>query len=343
MQDQKELKQKIRFSLPSKGVLAEKSLGLLAKCGLEIYKPNPRQYRASIPSVPGLEILFQRPGDIVSSIRNGSVDIGLTGLDIVKEHSIAEDPILILHDELGFGHCTLALAVPENMVDVQSVNDLQKFSKSLSHPLRIATKYPVSTEKFLKPFGLEYEMITSEGTLELAPSIGYADMISDLVSSGKTLQENRLRMLPDGEILHSQAALIANYDSLLDKPEAMQIVRLLLEYIEAYLRGKEYTALFANVRGASREDIAARIRDHKIIRGLDGPTISDIINRDGDTNWYAINIVVRKSDLFQAVNELRDIGGSGVVVTPVNYIFEEEPPRYSAMLKAVQERKIQRT
>jgi ATP phosphoribosyltransferase len=332
---------KIRFSLPSKGVLADNSLALLSKCGLEVYKPNPRQYRASIPNVPGLEILFQRPGDIVSSIRDGSVDIGLTGLDIVKEHSLPDDPILILHDELGFGHCTLALAVPEN-VNIQSVNDLAAYSKSLPHPLRIATKYPVLTESFLKQYGLDYQVITSEGTLELAPSVGYADMISDLVSSGKTLQENRLRMLSDGKILFSQACIIANYDSLLDKPEAMQIVRLLLEYIEAYLRGKVYTALFANVRGTSREDIAERIRSHEIIRGLEGPTISDIINSDGNTNWYAINIVVKKSDLFQAVNELRDIGGSGVVVTPVNYIFEEEPPRYSAMLKALEARKARR-
>jgi ATP phosphoribosyltransferase len=334
---------KIRFSLPSKGVLADNSLGLLAKCGLDVYKPNPRQYRASIPNVPGLEILFQRPGDIVSSVRDGSVDIGLTGLDIIMEHSFPEDPILILHDELGYGHCTLSLAVPEYLENVQSVTDLVTYSKSLPHPLRIATKYPILTEASLKNYGLEFQVITSEGTLELAPSVGYADIISDLVSSGKTLQENRLRMLPDGKILHSQATLIANYDSLLDKPEAMQIVRMLLEYIEAYLRGKEHTALFANVRGSSRKDIAERIANHEIIRGLEGPTISDIINSEGNTNWYAINIVVKKSDLFQAVNELRNIGGSGVVVTPVNYIFEEEPPRYSAMLKALEIRRNSRS
>jgi ATP phosphoribosyltransferase len=335
MQNSQESNQEIRFSLPSKGVLAEDSLDLLERCGLKVYKPNPRQYRASIPSVPGLEILFQRPGDIVSSVRDGSVDIGLTGLDVVKEHSLPDDPILILHDELGFGHCTLALAVPEELEKVQEVKDLKQYAASLPHQLRIATKYPQLTTEFLKPYNLKYQMITSEGTLELAPSVGYADMISDLVSSGRTLQENRLRMLKDGRILKSQAVLIANIDNLANKPQAMQIVQILLEYLEAYLRGKEYKALFANVRGQSREEIGERIRKYEVIRGLEGPTISDILSRHGNTNWFAINIIVRKDQLFQAVNELREIGGSGVVVMPVNYIFEEEPPRCSAMRKAV--------
>jgi ATP phosphoribosyltransferase len=331
--------QQIRFSLPSKGVLAENSLALLSRCGLEVYKPNPRQYRATIPGVDGLEILFQRPGDIVSSVRDGSVDIGLTGLDVVMEHRFPQDPILILHDELGFGQCKLALAVPESLSEVQSLQDLKFYAASLAQPIRIATKYPELTAAYLKPLGFDFHLITSEGTLELAPSVGYADIIADLVSSGKTLQENRLRMLPDGTILKSQACLIANYNSLENKPKAMEIVRLLLEYLEAYLRGKEYTALFANVRGKSREEIGTRIRSQKVISGLEGPTISDILSQNGDTNWYAINIVVRKDQLYQAVNELRNIGGSGVVVMPVNYIFEEEPPRYTAMLKAIQERK----
>ena len=231
----------------------------------------------------------------------------------------------------------------EYLENVQSVTDLVTYSKSLPHPLRIATKYPILTEAFLKNYGLEFQVITSEGTLELAP-------VSDMPISFPIwfLPERPCRKTvcacwPDGKILHSQATLIANYDSLLDKPEAMQIVRMLLEYIEAYLRGKEHTALFANVRGSSRKDIAERIANHEIIRGLEGPTISDIINSEGNTNWYAINIVVKKSDLFQAVNELRNIGGSGVVVTPVNYIFEEEPPRYSAMLKALEIRKNSRS
>lgn len=180
-------------------------------------------------------------------------------------------------------------------------------------------------------------LISAEGTLETAPAIGYADIISDLVSSGQTLRDNRLRPLTDGVIQPSQAALIANRASLQRSPEALQIARQLLEYIEAYLRARDEVAIFANMRGTSPEELAARIFTQPTIAGLQGPTISRVIVRSGDPNWYAVNVIVPRSRLFQAISELRAIGGSGVVVVPVNYIFEEEPPRYTAMLKALAE------
>jgi ATP phosphoribosyltransferase len=178
-------------------------------------------------------------------------------------------------------------------------------------------------------------LISAEGTLETAPSIGYADLIADLVSSGQTLRDNRLRPLADGAILPSQAALIANRASLLAQSRAMQIARYLLETIEAYLRASENVAVFANIRGESPEAIAGRIFAQQTIGGLQGPTISRVVVREGDARWFDVNIVVRKDQLFAAVNELRAIGGSGVVVMPVMYIFEEEPPRYKAMLEAL--------
>ncbi len=112
---------------------------------------------------------------------------------------------------------------------------------------------------------------------------------------------------------------------------------MLLEYIEAYLRARDEVAIFANMRGTSPEELAARIFSQPTIAGLQGPTISRVIVRSGDPNWYAVNVIVPRSRLFQAISELRAIGGSGVVVVPVNYIFEEEPPRYTAMLKSLEE------
>ena len=87
----------------------------LADCGLSVYKPNPRQYEARIPNLPDLVVLFQRPGDIVVSVRDGSVDFGISGLDVIEERGGSNGKILILHDDLGFGHCRLQLAVPESM------------------------------------------------------------------------------------------------------------------------------------------------------------------------------------------------------------------------------------
>lgn len=327
----------VRLSLPSKGRLAEDALAFLQSCGLSVYKPNPRQYEATIPALPDLTVLFQRPADIVVSVRDGSVDFGITGIDVIEERRGENGNVMVLHDALGFGACALCLAVPEAWSGVETVAQLRQYVEQLGRPLRVATKYPVLTARFLREAGISHVLISAEGTLETAPAIGYADMISDLVSSGQTLRDNRLRPLTDGVIQPSQAALIANRSSLQRSPQALQIARQLLEYIEAYLRARDEVAIFANMRGTSPEELAARIFTQPTIAGLQGPTISRVIVRSGDPNWYAVNVIVPRSRLFQAISELRAIGGSGVVVVPVNYIFEEEPPRYTAMLKSLEE------
>ncbi len=325
----------IRLSLPSKGRLCDDSLELLSACGLKVYKPNPRQYEARIPSLPDLVILFQRPGDIVASVSDGSVEFGITGLDILEEKREHGNQILILHDDLKFGGCALSLAVPEEWQDVHSIETLKARAKAMPQPLRVATKFTNLTARYLDRLGIKHDIISAEGTLETAPTIGYADMISDLVSSGQTLRDNRLRPLEDGVILRSQAVLVGNRQSLQENPLALSIARQLLEYIEAYLRATENLAIFANMRGSSPETIANRIFEQCSITGLQGPTISRVIVREQDPNWYAVNIIVPRNELVRTIGELRTIGGSGVVVMPVNYIFDEEPPRYAAMLKAL--------
>jgi ATP phosphoribosyltransferase len=325
-----------RLSLASKGRLSEDSLNFLGACGLNVDKPNPRQYEATIPELPELKVLFQRPADIVVSVRDGSVDFGITGLDVIAEKRGENGNVLILHDGLNFGSCSLTLAVPENWENVTDVASLQRYSTQLGRSLRVVTKYPLLTGRFLTELGIPYTLISAEGTLETAPAIGYADMISDLVSSGQTLKDNRLRPLSDGVILRSQAALIANTKALKQDPQALKVARFLLEFFDAHLRAAGNLAIFANMRGSSPEAIAERIFSQCTIRGLQGPTISKVVVREQDPNWYAVNIIVRRSELYKAINELRAIGGSGVIVMPVNYIFDEEPPRYLAMLKALE-------
>jgi len=329
--------QKVRLSLPSAGRLAEDAMALLDACGLKIYRSNPRQYEAHIPDLPELVVLFQRPRDIVASVRDGSVEFGITGLDIMEEHKGENGHILILHDNLGFGACALTLAVPESWSDVSDMAGLVLRAAGMAAPLRIATKFPVLTSRFLDPYQVGYKLISAEGTLETAPAIGYADMISDLVSSGQTLRDNRLVPLSDGVILHSQAILVAHRQSLKDNPLAQQIARHLLEYIEAHLRASENLAIFANMRGPSPEEIARRIFSQETIGGLQGPTLSQVVVREMDPNWYAVNVIVQRRLLFKSISELRAIGGSDIVVMPVSYIFEEEPPRYTAMLRALED------
>ncbi len=326
----------VRISLPSKGRLSEDAMDFLNACGLKVYKPNPRQYEARIPALPELHVLFQRPGDIVVSVRDGSVEFGITGIDVTEERKGENDEVLMLHDNLGFGHCSLNLAVPEAWEDVRDVETLRARAAKMGHPLRIATKYPYLTGKFLDARGISCSLISAEGTLETAPAIGYADMISDLVSSGQTMRDNRLKPLADGLIQPSQAALIANKNALKANPVALKVARQLLEFFDAHLRASESLAIFANMRGPSPEAIAERIFSQPAIAGLQGPTVSRVIVREQDPNWFAVNIIVKRNDIFTAITELRAIGASGVVVTPLTYIFDEEPPRYIAMLQALE-------
>ncbi len=330
------MRTQIRLALPSKGRLELQALDFLSMAGLPIFKPNPRQYQATIPALPDLSVIFQRAGDIVVSVRQGSVEFGITGLDAIEEKRGDNGEVLVLHDRLGFGQCALKLAVPESWSEVVNLESLRHKAAQLGHPLRVATKFPILTARFLESHAIPHTLIAAEGTLETAPNIGYADIIADLVSSGQTLQDNRLRPLNDGEILRSEAALIANRKALKDNAAVLDMGRQLLEYIEAHLRAKENLLVIANMRGQSPSQIAQAMFTKQVIGGLQGPTISPVVVRDREQSWFSVTIVVRRDQLTQAIAELRSIGGSGIIVTPVTYIFEEEPPRYKAMLASLE-------
>ena len=326
----------IRLGLPSKGRLETGALDFLASCGLKVRKPNPRQYQATIPALPGLKVIFQRAGDIVFGVRSGSIDFGITGLDIVEEYCSDSSEVMILHDELGFGRCRLELAVPEGWDTVHSLGDLAAKVQVMSGPLRVATKFPDLTRDYLDANGLTgCKMVSAEGTLEVAPTLGYADIIADLVSSGQTLRDNRLRTLSDGCIMRSQAVLIGNRASLVEREAVLSSARQLLEFAEAHLRAQGYFVLVANMRESSAQVVADRMFAETELGGLQGPTVSRVVTRKGEEDMCAVEVVVPKERLGQAVNEMRSIGGSGVVVSPVNYIFEEEPERYAALLLAL--------
>ena len=333
----KEKPRKIRIALPSRGRLSQSSLELLENVGFRVHNPNPRQYIASIPRLPELEVIFQRASDIGVSVRDGSVDFGITGKDVYMERCGDNGAVLELHSQLGFGQCTLSVIAPENWDDIKSVDDLGKLHAKLNRPLKIATKFPNLTRTFFTAKGqLDIEMILAEGTLEIAPTIGYADIVVDLVSTGTTLRDNRLKTLDGGIILRSQACLIANKDKLKSSQKTLEVATKLLELVTAYLRASDNLAVFANIRGESPEAIAKKIFTQQVIGGLQGPTISPIITRKGEC-WYAAHLIIQKAALHQAIQELRNIGGSGVVVAPVSYIFEEEPAEIKRMLEALED------
>jgi ATP phosphoribosyltransferase len=271
----------------------------------------------------------------VISVRDGSVDFGITGRDIYLEMKDMNERIIELHSQLGFGKCTLNVIIPDHWNDINSLSDLSGYQESLGRPLKVATKFPRLTSIFFSTkTAIPIEVIRAEGALEIAPTVGYADLIVDLVSTGTTLRDNRLTKLVGGNILDSEACLIANKESLKTNPKTLSIATQLLEMIGAHLRGRQNLAIFANVRARSEKEISEKIFKKDVIGGLQGPTVSRILTHDGE-KFYAIHIVVRKEDLHKAIGEVREIGGSGVVVSPVNYIFEEEPQELVRMMAAL--------
>ncbi len=323
----------IRLALPSKGRLQQSTLEFLSHCGFDVRVSSTRGYIGSITALPDVTVLFQRPRDIVSSVANGGVDFGITGYDVVTEANVARS-VRVIHDALGYGKCRLVVAVPESWSDVKTVADLR--ARSSTSALRVASVFPHLTEKFLRSHDIAHTIIEAEGSLEVMPEIGAADIICDLVETGTTLQQNRLRMLTDGVILNTQSVLIANQQSLQREP-VMRTAELLLEHIEAHLRAQGYVMIVANVRGESFEAVGKLLTERTTLGGLQGPTVAPIYPnpKNAETNqeahWFSVTIVARRAELSDAINQLRSIGGSGVIVTPITYIFEELPPRVVAL------------
>ncbi|GIK39434.1 MAG: ATP phosphoribosyltransferase [Chloroflexota bacterium] len=326
----------IRLALPSKGRMEEETRAFLHACGLSVNKVNPRQYIAQIDDIPYLEIWFQRSADVVRKVRDGDVDLGIVGFDMVVEYRGGGDDVVIIHDALGYGQCHLSVAVPEDWTDVHSTRDLAALaaSRQAQRPLRVVSKYERQTTAFLEQHQIKpYRVLHADGALEAAPQMGSADFIVDLVSSGVTLRENRLKQIEGGRLLQSEMVFIGNRTTLTQRPEVLAVARQMLERIEAHLRAVEHETIIANIRGSSPEEVAQKVFSQPDLGGLQGPTISRVYLRDAaDIGWYAITIVVRKDRLHQSIEQLRSIGGSGVLVLPITYIFEEEPHRWLKLL-----------
>jgi ATP phosphoribosyltransferase len=329
----------VRLALPSKGRMEEETLALMRDCGLTINKVNPRQYIADVQELTNLEVWFQRSADVVRKVRDGDVDLGIVGFDMIAEYQGVDDNVIIIHDALGYGQCYLAVAIPEEWQEINTIEGLVQLAASQDNrrPLRVVSKYPRLVEAFMTQHQVKlYRLLHADGALEAAPQMGTADIIVDLVSSGTTLRENRLKEIKGGRLLHSQATFIGNRTALVERPEALAMAKELLERFEAHLRATEHCTIIANIRGYSPEEVAQNVLNQSELGGLQGPTISPVyLRQPTDTGWYAITIVVRKDRLHQAIAQLRQIGGSGVLVLPVIYIFEEEPVRWPRLLESL--------
>ncbi|PWA92419.1 ATP phosphoribosyltransferase, catalytic domain-containing protein [Artemisia annua] len=337
--DGKSERSEIRLGLPSKGRMAADTLDLFKDCQLSVRHPNPRQYVADIPQLANLEVWFQRPKDIVRKLVSGDLDLGIVGLDTLSEYGQENEDLILVHDALAYGDCRLSLAIPKYGIfeNINSVKELAQMPQwTAEKPLRVATGFTYLGPKFLKDNGLQHVAFsTADGALEAAPAMGIADAIVDLVSSGTTLKENNLKEIEGGVLLESQAVMVASKKSLVQRKGLLDITHEILERFEAHLRALDQFTVVANMRGNSAEEVAERILSQPSLSGLQGPTISPVFRKVGGVvtpDYYAIVICVPKKKLYKSVQQLRAIGGSGVLVSPLTYIFDEETPRWRELL-----------
>ncbi len=205
----------ITIGLPSKGRLKDKAISFFDTNGFKISQSEKeRNYFGAIENKPNIKIIFLHAKEIIQRLGDGTLDIGVSGLDLLNESDKNLRDKINIKRKLDFGNANLVVAVPEDWIDVQTIADLEEISFDLrlkrNRRLRVATKYPNLTNEFLVSKGVtQYKIIPSLGATETYPFIGSSEIITDITSTGKTLNDNNLRVLKDGLILKSTACLFS--------------------------------------------------------------------------------------------------------------------------------------
>jgi ATP phosphoribosyltransferase len=205
----------LTLGMPSKGRLMEAANERLIKAGLEITRlGSDRGYRGVLKGVADVEVAFLSASEIAQNLKDGKLDLGITGEDLLREKIAPDDSTVQILARLGFGPATVVVAVPECWLDVAAMADLDEVSESFyerhGRRLRVATKYHNITRRFFASKGVTgYRIVESLGATEGAPAAGIAEVIVDITTTGSTLAANHLKILDDGRILESQAVLAA--------------------------------------------------------------------------------------------------------------------------------------
>ena len=278
---------KLKIAVQKSGRLHDESLALLKDCG--IYIDNGRdQLKASATNFP-LEIYYLRNSDIPQYLKDGVVDCAIIGENLLVE----KGEEISIASRLGFSKCRVSLAVPKTF----RYNSIEDFKGK-----RIATSYPVTTRNYLKEKGIEAELHIINGSVEIAPNIGLADAICDIVSSGSTLFKNNLKEVE--VILKSEAVLAVS-------PTISQDVNKILDKIrfrfQSVLQGRDSRYVLLNAPNEKIEEII------KILPGMKSPTLLPL----AEEGWNSIHSVVNRDVFWEVIEELKAAGAEGILVCPI--------------------------
>lgn len=278
---------KLRIAIQKSGRLHDDSIKLLKECGIDINN-GVNKLKTEASNFP-LEVFFLRDDDIPQYVEDGVADIGIVGENVVLEKN---RPLRTV-EKLGFGKCRLSMAVSKGM-DYNSIEDL--------NGQRIATSYPVILGDYLKKMNITAEIHEISGSVEIAPGIGLADAICDLVSSGSTLFMNGLKEVET--ILRSEAVLVSN-DRLTEEQE--QLLRKLIFRIQAVKKAKNNKYILLNAPNDKLSEIIG------LLPGMKSPTVLPL----AEAGWSSVHSVLNENDFWDIIESLKAAGAQGILVVPI--------------------------
>jgi ATP phosphoribosyltransferase len=277
---------KLKIAIQKSGRLYDDSLALLKDCGIHISNGG-NKLKTEAANFP-LEIYFLRDDDIPQYVEDGVADIGIAGENVVYE----KKKLVGIREKLGFGKCRLSLAVSKS----------ENFSDQWLMDKRIATSYPVLLKEYLDKNNIRAEIHEISGSVEIAPGIGLADAICDLVSSGSTLMTNGLKEVET--ILYSQAVLIAGEN--LDR-EKQQLLDKLLFRIRAVQKARNHKYILLNAPDANLEVII------QLLPGMKSPTVLPLAEK----GWSSVHSVLQEDEFWDIIEQLKAAGAQGILVVPI--------------------------
>jgi ATP phosphoribosyltransferase len=277
----------LKIAIQKSGRLHETSMELLKDCGIHVANGG-KQLRVISNNFP-LELFFLRDDDIPEYVQDGVADCGIVGDNVVQEKNKKIETV----QKLGFGKCRLSLAVPKQS-SIDSITDL--------NGLRIATSYPLVLAKYLSDNNLKASIHEISGSVEIAPKIGLADAICDLVSSGSTLFTNELKEI--ATILFSEAVLISNPQ--LEKTQQLILEKLLFR-IRSVQQAKNNKYVLLNAPNDKIESIS------RLLPGIKSPTILPLAKK----GWSSLHSVIAETDFWNVIEQLKENGAEGILIIPI--------------------------
>jgi ATP phosphoribosyltransferase len=279
---------KLKIAIQKSGRLNEDSLKLLKSCGLQVENGEDR-LKVDVPNFP-LEILYLRNSDIPQYLEDGVVDVAIVGENLLIEQ---QKNVAVLR-KLGFSKCRVSLAVPKEM----QVNGPSYFSGR-----KIATSYPNTVRNFLHKNNVTAEIHVISGSVEIAPNIGLADGICDIVSTGSTLFKNGLK---ETDVIFQSEAVLAG--TLLLSEEKRAILDRLVFRIEAVQRAKNSKYILMNVRNDKIKKVSA------LLPVLKSPTLLPL----AEEGWSSLHSVIDEDKFWEVIDELKEAGAEGILVVPID-------------------------